>query len=297
MFFCGSLALANGAVTYNPEEILAQLSDDGFARLHSKFKQECPSESVADELAPMPAKVCRSSVSSIWTWVVLSLHQEAPDVKSIEARVENIKVALDRYQAHVESIAPYQESYQFSDLPMLAERDQLWEMVALSRIDERFYEGLSAKDNWYFALLSDAAKLAVYRDNQRILEKLVDEHSWPKISEYGKQISRNAWLIVQHADHDVRFQRKMLKQLKSLLAKKETSKRNYAYLYDRVLNNSEGKTLYGTQVTCKNQKYVPINVVEPEGLDARRAAHDLEPIEEYLKAMHEFSGGPCGPPE
>jgi len=57
----------------------------------------------------------------------------------------------------------------------------------------------------------------------------------------GKKASQGAWLIAQHADHDLKFQKKCLKLLAEKLKIKKVEPRNFAYLTDRVLVNSRQK--------------------------------------------------------
>jgi len=42
--------------------------------------------------------------------------------------------------------------------------------------------------------------------NTESLKKIIKEIGWPNIETVGKKISHYAWLIAQHADHDVKFQ-------------------------------------------------------------------------------------------
>ncbi|MEM1009351.1 MAG: DUF6624 domain-containing protein [Myxococcota bacterium] len=71
--------------------------------------------------------------------------------------------------------------------------------------------------------------------NTKELKKLLQVHApWFTISKFGKVTSSNAWLLVQHADHDRAFQKQILKVLAKLHKKGESSPQNYAYLYDRV---------------------------------------------------------------
>lgn len=50
----------------------------------------------------------------------------------------------------------------------------------------------------------------VDRDNTAWLKGLVEELGWPLRYEVGDDCAFNAWLLVQHADHDVEFQRRSL---------------------------------------------------------------------------------------
>lgn len=79
-------------------------------------------------------------------------------------------------------------------------------------------------------------------------KNIVGTYGWPKLSDIGKDGQNNLWLIVQHADHDVSFQRKVLEKMKPLIESKEVNLENYAFLSDRVLCNLNYLQEYGTQV-------------------------------------------------
>lgn len=42
------------------------------------------------------------------------------------------------------------------------------------------------------------------------MKKIVKKHGWPGISLVGKKASVGAWLLAQHADRDLRFQKNVL---------------------------------------------------------------------------------------
>ena len=59
------------------------------------------------------------------------------------------------------------------------------------------------------------------RANMYHLKKIIEKYGWITISEFGKKASRQAWLLVQHADEDPSFQQKCLKIMKNLIPKNE----------------------------------------------------------------------------
>lgn len=117
------------------------------------------------------------------------------------------------------------------------------------------------------------------------LQAIVAEHGWPEISKVGKTGSGNMWLLVQHADQQLEFQKKCLELMTPLLDRQEVSRQNYAYLVDRVLVNSGKPQRYGTQINMKGTEFVPAEVESPDDLDARRKKMDLIPMAEYLKQI------------
>lgn len=129
--------------------------------------------------------------------------------------------------------------------------------------------------------------------NTDMLKKLVAEKGWPAISKVGPQAANNAWLLVQHADHDPVFQLKALRLMEPLVATREVSKRNYAYLYDRIMLKLVGKQRFGTQfMGCADGEYKLRPLENEQQLDKLRADNELEPIAEYRNSM-KTAFGPC----
>lgn len=58
---------------------------------------------------------------------------------------------------------------------------------------------------------------------------------------------KNFWLLAQHADYDVEFQKYALNIIKSKLG---TDSKHYKYLHDRITCNLYGTQKYGTQDIC-----------------------------------------------
>jgi hypothetical protein len=126
--------------------------------------------------------------------------------------------------------------------------------------------------------------------NANELKNILTVYGWIKISEFGKQADQHAWIIVQHADHDRKFQKFILKQLNVLRYHGETSHQNYAYLYDRVQTSftdpkDRKLQLYGTQGACdgKNWKFYPVED-EPK-LNKRRKEVGLGTIADYVGSV------------
>src|SRR3989344_3193838 len=87
---------------------------------------------------------------------------------------------------------------------------------------------------------------SVQRANTERLKEIIEKNGWPSINLVGKKSSRSAWLIIQHADHDVRFQKKCLALMHEIY-KRDTqniSQENIAFLTDRILVNTKQKQLF-----------------------------------------------------
>lgn len=134
-------------------------------------------------------------------------------------------------------------------------------------------------------LLAAAVTNADHRNTIR-LKAMVNTSGWPGKTRVGERASGNAWLLVQHADADPAFQLKALRLMEPLVTKGEVSKRNYAYLYDRVMLKVAGKQRYATQMWCQTGERGAQPLETESDIDARRAAMDLEPFAEYLASSN-----------
>ena len=113
------------------------------------------------------------------------------------------------------------------------------------------------------------------------MKDIVQLIGWPTVSKVGEDVSVMAWLLVQHADHDVEFQKKCLELMKAQL-EGEVSKRNIAYLEDRVRVNENRSQLYGTQFRGDTKEaYGPKPIEDPEHVDELRKEMGMEPLAEY----------------
>lgn len=132
---------------------------------------------------------------------------------------------------------------------------------------------------------------AADEDNTKWLQGVVEKHGWPTNTLVGKDGANAAWLLVQHADRDPKFQRRCL-DLMAKLPAGEVSQSNLAYLTDRVLLAEGKKQRYGTQVTVVDGKWTPRPLEDEANVDKRRAAAGLSPLAEYLKVIERVYGSP-----
>ncbi len=116
------------------------------------------------------------------------------------------------------------------------------------------------------------------------LREIVSEHGWPGRSLVGDEGAHHAWLIAQHADRQLDFQREALELLADAVRRGDAAQRDLAYLTDRVRMNEGREQVYGTQIAdVEDGNGVPWPVEDPTNLDARRAALGLPPFEEYCR--------------
>ena len=130
--------------------------------------------------------------------------------------------------------------------------------------------------------LGNAAAL-IDRTNTRQLKNLLKQCGWPVASKYGKEASADAWLLVQHADHDREFQRNALVLLERAVNAGEARSGDLAYLSDRLAVAAGKPQLYGTQFTgFEDCKLVLATIDSREAVNARRRAIPGMPtLEEY----------------
>ena len=150
--------------------------------------------------------------------------------------------------------------------------------------------GRSKEENAEFEKLAAKVK-AVDEDNTKWLKDVVEKHGWPTNTLVGKDGANAGWLLVQHADHDPKFQRRCL-DLMADLPKHEVSQSNLAYLTDRVLLAEGKKQLYGTQFAVVDGKWKPRPLEDEASVDKRRAEVGLPPLAEYRKLIEQEYGRP-----
>ncbi len=117
--------------------------------------------------------------------------------------------------------------------------------------------------------------------NTLALKELLKTYAWIKISEFGVEADDNAWLLVQHADLDVPFQKQVLSILEKLYPIGETNPRNYAYLYDRVARAENRPQRFGTQGQCVSPgHWEPFTSEDPGTVEQRRKDMGLSTLDE-----------------
>lgn len=130
----------------------------------------------------------------------------------------------------------------------------------------------------------------MYKENRIWAETVIREHGYPGNDMVGEKASSRFWLILQHADFGPEFQVYALSELKKQVDKNNASKGDYCYLIDRVRINTQQPQVYGTQVSynLSTGQALPRNLENPSEVNIRRAAMDLEPIEDYINDTTQF---------
>ncbi len=128
----------------------------------------------------------------------------------------------------------------------------------------------------------------VDRAHVRSVKRIIKKYGWPGISFVGKSGAKGVWLLVQHADHDIRFQKMCLGLLRRAAMEGEAEKKYVAYLTDRVLKNTHHPQRFGTQFYL-NRKGVmePWRIAEKEDLGKRRKEFGLGSFSKYRKIIRD----------
>ncbi|MCC6403423.1 MAG: alpha-L-fucosidase [Fimbriimonadaceae bacterium] len=123
------------------------------------------------------------------------------------------------------------------------------------------------------------------RASTAYMVEFLHEYGYPIRSLYGSRAEGNAWLLVQHADADPKFQARYLKAMEDALKEGEADPQHFAYLTDRVLRAQGKPQRFGTQCTILKGKASLQPTEAPERLDERRAKMGMEPIAAYLRMV------------
>jgi len=159
--------------------------------------------------------------------------------------------------------------------------------------DQKWRNRLTDKQNGGLDSLSETHLISeISKADKRhypLIIKIFLDYGYPSHSLVGEASAHNYWLLVQHQDHQIQFQEKILIAMKGLLDGGQVSLTDYAYLVDRVNINKGEKQVYGTQMILNPEKtsFICKPVFEPDSLDARRKSMGLPPIDFYIHSMNE----------
>ncbi len=129
---------------------------------------------------------------------------------------------------------------------------------------------------------------AVHEKNVAALKVIISRHGWPSIPLVGKEASKSAWLIAQHAVFDQDFMEECVVLLKQLVTVNEVEGWQRAFLQDRILTMSGKEQIYGTQFDIDDEGWpIPFPITEPEKVNERRKQFGLNSLEERLNQMRE----------
>lgn len=135
-----------------------------------------------------------------------------------------------------------------------------------------------------------ATQDSVDRANAERLQEIVRAHGWPNAERAGEEAASAAFTIVQHATHDLAFQKAYLTFLEKEYRMGRVPGEPVALLTDRT-RQAEGKPqLYGTQISIRDGKLVVDPIEDEDNVDRRRRALGLPPLATYIEVVKETYG-------
>lgn len=132
-------------------------------------------------------------------------------------------------------------------------------------------------------------------ENLKQFKQIIAACGWPKTS----KDSHSAWLLAQHADSDLVFQRLARGLLDASVKAGIAAPRDLAYLADRIAANEHRPQEYGTQFSRTDRCHLVLDQVDDRALvNHRRLAIGLQSLEEYeAEARRHFIPPDCPPGE
>ncbi|NNG24973.1 DUF6624 domain-containing protein [Telluria aromaticivorans] len=138
----------------------------------------------------------------------------------------------------------------------------------------------------------------VDRLNTERLKAWIARCGWPSREAHGDRAAGDAWLLAQHADHDVAFQKEAL-----VLIERDADRSGkgvdqlFALMSDRIAVAEKRPQRYGTQLVSRGSDMCDL-VFEPmddrEQVEARRAALKMPPRDAYKRLVLEMQHCPTG---
>lgn len=108
--------------------------------------------------------------------------------------------------------------------------------------------------------------------NRPELKRIITSHGWPTFDLVGKKAAHAFWVLVQHADEDLSFQKKCLNMMKQAFKVGQALPEDLAFLTDRVMLNTRKKQCYGTQFRLVDGVREPYPIIDRKNVDRRRKA-------------------------
>lgn len=145
------------------------------------------------------------------------------------------------------------------------------------------YEKLS-EEEW--KIIQDS----IHKENQKRIKEIFDQYGYVGYDLAGERGSQSFWLVVQHADNNPEFQKKILEKMKVEVLNDNVDAASFGLLIDRVKLNTGQKQVYGTQVAYNWEicQAFPRDLKDSINVNKRRNEIGLNPIEEYLNRMSEM---------
>lgn len=202
-----------------------------------------------------------------------------PDLFALTDDIRWQKVESEQLQRYQEKEGNLEQPQYALGLLRLISKDQALDYYIDQAKDHFMKQGHAPQ--WYYPL--GAYKQEISKNNYEKMKSLINQHGWPKYSTVGKLAADAPLLIINHhKSNDVR--KEFLSKIKNNCFEGEGSCIEYAKIQDRILVNDNKLQLYGMQFRYNNKRNLePFPIKDPEYVDHRRKAIELEPLKLYLK--------------
>ncbi|PIV90343.1 hypothetical protein COW46_03655 [Candidatus Gracilibacteria bacterium CG17_big_fil_post_rev_8_21_14_2_50_48_13] len=161
----------------------------------------------------------------------------------------------------------------------------------IERISQEILAMFQADQSMRLAWSDDGGQWDAQLDvnnTDRLREILCRIEGWPRLRIFGDQVCNATWVLVQHADHDVAWQKACLAMMQQLPLK-DVNQGNIAFLMDRIAANEGRPQVFGTQLQKGfDGRWEARNLAEPESVDSRRYIYGLEPLCLYLEGANRW---------
>jgi hypothetical protein len=136
-----------------------------------------------------------------------------------------------------------------------------------------------------------SAVRAIDKANAARLKEIVNHIGWPTRQLVGLKATQAAYMVIQHAGHDVDFQNDCLSMMVDLVEQGELPASYVALLTDRIRVFSNQPQVFGTQMRMARNELgvmVPtptVPIEDPENLDERRALMGMVAHGQFVEAI------------
>jgi hypothetical protein len=134
---------------------------------------------------------------------------------------------------------------------------------------------------------SSAGVASIDAVNLAKLKSIVAEFGFPTLAMVGRGGVQDAWLLTQHADSDLDFQKHALALIEAS-ANAEVRPGDLAMLSDRIRIHEGKPQRFGSNFDLKTMQPTPIE--DPEHVEQRRAQVHLMPMADYRCEMRQMYG-------
>jgi uncharacterized protein DUF6624 len=132
----------------------------------------------------------------------------------------------------------------------------------------------------------------VHRRNAAELMAIVDAHGWPGRALVGDAGADAAWRIAQNSIGEPHVMRRAVALVREALNTGDVPGWHGAFLIDRICVFEGRPQVYGTQLDWDDQgAFGVVELDDPAGVDARRAALGLPPLAEQVARAREKESG------